>query len=119
PGSICGSITLVAIFLWTYLLLHDYGLALTASALAIFNNFLFVMSRVAMLDVFYFAFVMWGILAFTAAIKLDLGILQRRMLIVCAGLMLGLGGACKWNAVVTLAAVVLVASILLLRNTYG
>ncbi len=119
PGAICGSMTLVAIFLWTYLLLHDYGLALTATGLAIFNNFLFVMSRVAMLDVFYFAFVIWGILAFTAAIKLDLDVLQRRMLIVCAGLMFGLGGACKWNAVVTLAAVALVAGVLFFRKSYN
>ena len=29
-SAICGSLTLVAIFLWTYVLLQDYELALTA-----------------------------------------------------------------------------------------
>ena len=86
-------------FFCTYLLLGDYRLALTAAALTLFNNFLFVMSRVAMLDVFYFAFVMWGVLAFTASILLDLSIVKRRVLLLTTGLMFGLGTACKWNAV--------------------
>ena len=104
-------------FFCTYLLLGDYRLALTAAALTLFNNFLFVMSRVAMLDVFYFAFVMWGVLAFTASILLDLSIVKRRVLLLTTGLMFGLGTACKWNAVVTLAAVALVAVVLYARNT--
>lgn len=98
-GAVCGALTLMAIFFWTYLLLGDYRLALTAAALTLFNNFLFVMSRVAMLDVFYFAFVMWGVLAFTASILLDLSIVKRRVLLLTTGLMFGLGTACKWNAV--------------------
>ena len=117
-GAVCGSLTLVAIFLWTYLLLFDYALALTAALLTLFNNFLYVMSRVAMLDVFFFAFVMWGVLAFTAALKLELPLWQRRGLMLASGLMFGLGGACKWTAVVTLAAVVLVAAVFFARNSY-
>jgi len=118
-GAIFGALTLVAIFFWTYLLLGDYALALTAAGLTLFNNFLFVMSRVAMLDVFYFAFVMWGVLAFTASVTLDLSILKRRLLLFATGLMFGLGSACKWNAVVTLGAVALVAAILYVRNRHG
>ncbi|MHB8217809.1 MAG: phospholipid carrier-dependent glycosyltransferase [Candidatus Sulfotelmatobacter sp.] len=116
-GAICGSLTLVAVFLWTYLLLQNYTLALTAAGLTLFNNFLFVMSRVAMLDVFYFAFVMWGIVAFTAAL-LETSVAKRRVLIVAAGATFGLGCACKWNAVVSLAAVALVAAVLYLRNSH-
>lgn len=111
-----GALTLVAIFLWTYLLLGDYGLALTAAALSLLNNFLFVMSRVAMLDVFYFAFVLWGVTAFTAAILLDVSVAKRRGLLYAAGLLLGLGAACKWNTVVTLAAVVLAGGVLYVRR---
>jgi dolichyl-phosphate-mannose-protein mannosyltransferase len=117
-GTICGSLTLVAIFFWTYLLLDNYALALTAACLTLFNNFLFVMSRVAMLDVFYFAFVMWGVLAFTAALLLHMSMPRRRALVLAAGVLFGLGGACKWNAVVTLAAVALVAVVLYVRNTH-
>ncbi len=68
---VCGVLTLVAIFFWTYLLLRDYSLAVTATALTLFNNFLYVMSRTAMLDVFVFTFVIWGILVFTMAVELE------------------------------------------------
>jgi len=118
-GATFGALTLVAIFFWTYLLLRDYTLALTAAGLTFLNNFLFVMSRVAMLDVFYFAFVMWGILAFTAAALLEMSVARRRTLLGVSGLLFGLGTACKWNAVVTLCAVGLVAAVLYLRNTHG
>lgn len=118
-GAVFGALSLVAIFLWTNLLLRDYLLALTAAILTIFNNFLFVMSRVAMLDVFYFAFVIWGILAFTAAVLLDTTLSRRRALLFSSGMLFGLGTACKWNAVVSLAAVALVAGFLYFRKTHG
>lgn len=117
-GAVFGALTLMAVFFWTYLLLRDYALALTAACLTLFNNFLFVMSRVAMLDVFYFAFVMWGVVAFTAALLLETSVARRRVLLVCSGLLFGLGTACKWNAVVTLAAVALAAAVLYLRDTH-
>jgi dolichyl-phosphate-mannose-protein mannosyltransferase len=117
-AAIFGALTLVAIFFWTYLLLRDYTLALTAAGLTLFGNFLFVMSRVAMLDVFYFAFVIWGVLAFTAALLLEISLARRRLLLVASGLLFGLGTACKWNAVVTLAAVGLVALVLYIRNSF-
>ena len=117
-SAVFGAFTLVAIFLWTYLLLRDYALALTAAALTLLNNFLFVMSRVAMLDVFYFAFVMWGVLAFTAAILLELSLAQRRVLLLISGLLFGLGTACKWNAVVSLAAVALVSIVLYIGKAH-
>jgi dolichyl-phosphate-mannose-protein mannosyltransferase len=96
-GAVFGALTLVAVFFWTLLLLRDYALALTAAGLTFFNNFLFVMSRVAMLDVFYFAFVLWGILAFTAALLLDTSLARRRVLLLTSGLIFGLGTACKWS----------------------
>jgi len=117
-GAALGALTLIAIFLWTYLLLRDYTLALTAAGLTLFNNFLFVMSRVAMLDVFYFAFVMWGVLAFSAAILLDLSLARRRVLLGASGLLFGLGAACKWNALVSLGAIGLVAAVLYVRNSH-
>jgi len=117
-GAVCGALTLVAIFLWTYLLLHDYALALTAAGLTLLNNFLFVMSRVAMLDVFYFAFVMWGVLAFTAGILTEMSLPRRRALIAASGLLFGMGAACKWNAVVSLAGVALVAAIFYARKSH-
>ena len=116
-SAIFGALTLVAIFLWTYILLRDYAIALTAAGLTLLNNFLFVMSRVAMLDVFYFAFVIWAVLAFTAAIVLEVSLAWRRVLLATSGLLFGLGIACKWTAVPTFAAVLLVAAILYIRNS--
>jgi dolichyl-phosphate-mannose--protein O-mannosyl transferase len=82
-----------------------------------------------MLDVFFFAFVVWGILAFTAALRPDAALMgrssggftfqQRRGLIVLSGICFGLGAACKWNAVVTLAAVALVAAVLFVFDLWN
>jgi len=116
-GAVFGSLTLVAIFLWTYLLLDNYLLALLAAFLALLNNFLFVIARVAMLDVFYVTFVMWGLVAFTAVLTLDLSFGRRRILLLATGVMFGLGGACKWNTIVTLAAVALVVVFFYLRDS--
>jgi dolichyl-phosphate-mannose-protein mannosyltransferase len=111
-GAVCGSLSLVAIFLWTYLLLKDYGIACIAAALTLFNNFLFVMSRVAMMDAFLVFFLLWGLLAYTAALELDLGAANRRILLYCSGISMGLAGACKWNAVDTLGVLLLASFVL-------
>ncbi|MGB7437410.1 MAG: phospholipid carrier-dependent glycosyltransferase [Candidatus Acidiferrum sp.] len=116
-GAVSGALTLVAVFLWTYLLLGDYQIALIAAGLTMLNNFLYVMSRVAMLDVFYFMFLMWAVVAFTAALKLEMSVERRRALMLACGVLFGLSGACKWNAVVMLGAVGLVSVILYLRGT--
>jgi dolichyl-phosphate-mannose--protein O-mannosyl transferase len=105
-SAVCGALTLMAVFLWAHLLLRNYALALTAAGLTLFNNFLFVMSRVAMLDVFLEMFLIWGLVAFSAAFELDLTVAKRRILLCLAGVMWGLAGACKWSAVDTLAVAV-------------
>jgi dolichyl-phosphate-mannose--protein O-mannosyl transferase len=111
--AVCGALTLVAVYLWTLLLLRDPGVAFFAACLALFNNFLFVMSRVGMMDAFLVFFLMWSLVAFTAAIGMDLSARSRRFLFVCSGVLMGLAGACKWNAIDTLAVLVLVSLALL------
>jgi dolichyl-phosphate-mannose--protein O-mannosyl transferase len=106
-SAVCGSLTLVAVFYWCYLLSGSYRIACIAAALTFFNNFLFVMSRVAMMDVFLVFFVLWGLVAYTAALELDLEPARRRYLVVLSGISIGLAGACKWNAVDTLAVLLL------------
>jgi dolichyl-phosphate-mannose-protein mannosyltransferase len=61
PGAIFGSLALVAVFLWTFLLSRDVGIAALAAGLTLLNNFLFVMSRLAMLDVFLVSFILWSL----------------------------------------------------------
>jgi dolichyl-phosphate-mannose-protein mannosyltransferase len=111
-GSVCGALTLTAVFLWTYLLVRDFQIACIATALTLFNNFLFVMSRVAMMDVFLVFFLLWGLVAYTAALELDLSANSRRILLCSAGVLLGLAAACKWNAVDTLAVLLVVSFVL-------
>jgi dolichyl-phosphate-mannose--protein O-mannosyl transferase len=91
-AALCGALTLVAVYLWALLLLRDSRLA----------SFAFLM-----------VFLMWSLVAYTAAIALDLGAGRRRFLFICAGVLIGLAGACKWNAIDTLAALVLVSLALL------
>jgi dolichyl-phosphate-mannose-protein mannosyltransferase len=103
PSAVCGALTLVAVFLWTHLLFGEYRISFLAAALTLLNNFLFVMSRIGMMDIFMVFFVFWSLVTYTAALKLDLSAVKRRMLLCCSGFLLGLAGACKWNAVDTLA----------------
>lgn len=117
-GAVFGSLTLVGVFLWVQLLLRDYALSLTAALLTLFNNFLYVMSRVAMMDIFLVGFLIWGLAAFTAVLELDsLTVSKRRGLLAFAGAMFGFACACKWNGVDTLGVVVLISAGLWLLAT--
>jgi dolichyl-phosphate-mannose--protein O-mannosyl transferase len=114
-SAFCGALTLAGVYLWAFLLLRDARLALVAAGLTLFNNFLFVMSRVAMMDASLMAFLMWSLVAYTAAIVVDLRVDRRRLLFMCSGILMGLAGACKWNAIDTLAVLFLVSFALLWR----
>jgi dolichyl-phosphate-mannose-protein mannosyltransferase len=116
PSSVFGAITLVGIFLLADLLLEDRALGLTA-ALTFFNNFLFIFSRTAMMDIFLVAFAVWGILAFTAALKMkSLGAKKRRGLLAASALLLGLACACKWNGLDELCVAAVIGGFLFLRS---
>jgi len=113
PGAIFGALTLTGIFLWTFLLTLELRVAALAASLTLFNNFLFVMSRVAMLDVFLGCFIVWGLVAYTAALELDVSAAKRRILFYCSGISLGLATAVKLNGVDTLAVLILLSVALL------
>ena len=109
-GGVCGALSVVAIFLWTQLLFGELKVSLYAAAFTLFNNILFVMSRVAMVDVFLVFFMVWAMLAGSAAFLLEgISPAKRRILLCCSGFLFGLGGSCKWNAVDTLAALLAMA----------
>ena len=107
PGAVFGAVTLVGVFLFLVVLLDDYALALAGAMIALLNNFLYVLARTAMMDIYLVAFMMWGILAFTAALKLErLSLGRRRLLLLFSGLFFGLACASKWNAADALCVVV-------------
>ena len=117
-GMFCGALTVAMVFLWTYLLLKDHSLALTAALLTLFNNFIFVMSRNASLDVPMFMFTLSGITAFTAVLQCRLNLGVRRLLLTLSGAAFGLAAACKWTALVPLCTTCLVALVLLAWHTF-
>lgn len=108
-GAVCGSLAVMAVYLWVYLLLKDRQLAAVAAMVTIFNNVLFVLSRTALMDAYLMFFLTWSLVSFTAAFTLEIRPLARRVLAIFAGILLGLAGSCKWNAVDTLAVFVLVS----------
>jgi dolichyl-phosphate-mannose-protein mannosyltransferase len=120
PSAVSGAATLVGVFLLTQLLLEDYTLALTAALLTFLNNFLYVLSRIAMMDIYLVAFTLWGVVAFAAAIKLSwITKIQRRILLALGGAAFGAAIACKWNGVDELAVVFLLGVFLLLKTPAG
>jgi predicted membrane-bound dolichyl-phosphate-mannose-protein mannosyltransferase len=117
PGAIFGSLALVAVFLWTFLLTRDLGAAAIAACLTLFNNFLFVMSRIAMLDVFLVCFLFWGLVGYTAALELEISVTKRKILLYCAGVSLGFATAVKLNGVDALTVLLLGSCALLWLST--
>ena len=116
-GMVCGALSVSVVFLWTCLILKDHTLALTAALLTLFNNFIYVMSRNAALDVPMFMFVLLALTSFTAALQGDISLGVRRVLLVFSGITFGLAAACKWTAVVSLCAIWLVVLVLLTSHT--
>ncbi len=91
-GAVCGALTVAAVYLWVFLLLQDSGLAFLAAGLALFNNFLFVMSRIATVDVFLLFFLMWSLVAFTAAVVLPVKARHEKITVMPRGSVGGSGG---------------------------
>lgn len=115
PSALLGSLAVPAVFLILIFLLNDYTLALAGTALALLNNFLYVFSRTAMMDVFLVTFALWGVVAFVAALKLEgIGRRARRASLAFGGVMLGAATSCKWNGVDELAVIVVLGGFLLL-----
>ena len=102
-----GALTVAGLFLWVKLLVEDYSIALIAAILTLLDNFMFVLARAALMDIFLVGFVIFGLLAFTAALKLDnISDAGRRAFFLMGGVFFGFACACKWNGVDTLGIVV-------------
>lgn len=85
-ATVAGAWTAVAIFLLAYLLFRKTRAALLTLILAYASNFLFVQARIALLDTFMTAALVWSAVFF----------LKEKW--KSAGVFLGLAIACKWSA---------------------
>ncbi|MGK5083927.1 phospholipid carrier-dependent glycosyltransferase [Bdellovibrionota bacterium FG-1] len=98
-STIFGAFTLVGMYLWGLVLFESEATALWIALVTLFNQLLYVQSRIGMLDTFMFAGVVWGLAAFTATWRAGISPALSRKLLLISGVCLGLGMACKWFAV--------------------
>jgi dolichyl-phosphate-mannose-protein mannosyltransferase len=99
-STVFGSLTLVAMYLWGFALFKNEQSALWVALICLFNQMLYVQSRIGMLDTFMFAFIAWAMFTFTVAWDLNGGEKKRALRYwQLTGVFLGLATACKWFAV--------------------
>ena len=68
-SALFGALAMTGIYLCGRALFDDRRAALWATAIAALNQMLFVQARIAMLDIFALAFVLWGLAAFMASFR--------------------------------------------------
>jgi dolichyl-phosphate-mannose-protein mannosyltransferase len=113
-SALFGALALTGVYLCGLALFGNIRPALWAAAIAALNQMLFVQARIAMLDIFALAFVLWGLAAFMASFHSE-G--RARPLLYAAGVCLGLATACKWSGVFAWGmCVAVVALVLVLRR---
>jgi len=100
-SAVFGALTMLAMYLWALALFEDFAVALWTTAVTGFDQILFVQSRIAMLDVFMFAFVTLGLAAFTYAMKTPRAG-RAGAALALMGASFGLAGACKFSGFFTL-----------------
>ena len=113
-SALFGALALTGIYLCGRALFDDWRTALWATAIAGLNQMLFVQARIAMLDIFALAFVLWGLAALMVSFREQA---RTRTLLYAAGLCFGLATACKWSGVLAWGmTIAIVAVVLTLRR---
>ena len=99
-STVFGSLTLVGMYLWGRALFRSERGAWMTVVLTVANQLFYVQSRVATLDVFMFAFTLFGLTAVCRAWDPRLPRERVRRLLLFAGPMFGLATACKWTGAI-------------------
>lgn len=92
-SGVFGALTLVGVYLWSLQLFSNQRAALWVALLSFVNQGIYVQSRIAMLDIFLLAFLIWALMFFSSTWTST----QVRRLFACTGVCLGLAAACKWT----------------------
>jgi dolichyl-phosphate-mannose-protein mannosyltransferase len=95
-SALFGAITLFGLVMATSWTMRSVRAGAMAGALALLGQLLFVMARVAMLDIFLVGFLMLALWMVAAALQAERG---NRWRLALAGLFFGLAGGCKWTAI--------------------
>jgi dolichyl-phosphate-mannose-protein mannosyltransferase len=113
-SALFGALALTGIYLCGCALFNQRRIALWATAIAALNQMLFVQARIAMLDIYALAFVLWGLAAFMAGFRAHA---WTRALLYAAGFCFGLAIACKWSGIFAWGTcIAIVALVLLLQR---
>jgi dolichyl-phosphate-mannose--protein O-mannosyl transferase len=92
-SALFGALTLVGMYVWALMLFDDEMAARWVALVTMANQVLYVQARIAMLDVFMMAFIVWALAAFTASWRPAAPV---RWLFVATGTLVGLALASKW-----------------------
>jgi dolichyl-phosphate-mannose-protein mannosyltransferase len=96
--SLFGTATVMGIFALLWLMLRDVRAAALGAVLAVLNQTLFIQARIAMLDVFLGAFIIWAMVAFLWSAQ---GRTSRQVWRgwIAGSVLLGLAVGVKWAAI--------------------
>lgn len=117
-STVFGALTLVGMYLWGLALFRDERSAFWVALITLVNQLLYVQARIGMLDTFMFAFIAWGLAAFTAAWNPGLDSKITKRYIAFTGLMFGLGTACKWFTIVPWVSCIAVVFVIRVLQTW-
>ncbi len=120
PGVFFGSLVIVAVFIWGLCLFGNARDAIKVALLTLFNQLLFVQSRVATVDIFMIGFLTIA-LAFVIPICLNWEESRKNHLLFfsAAGFFLALAAASKWAAFIPVGAILLWTSVASFRSGKG
>ncbi|WP_262503894.1 phospholipid carrier-dependent glycosyltransferase [Sphingosinithalassobacter sp. CS137] len=97
PSTLAGSATVAGVFAILWLLLGRMRFALAGAVFVALNQLLYVQARIAMLDVFLGAFLVWAMVAFLAAMRAPPNKVLMRW--IAGSVLLGLAVGVKWAAI--------------------
>lgn len=96
--SVFGAATIAAVFTLLWLMLRDMRAAVIGAVLAVLNQHVFIQARIAMLDVFLGAFILWAMVAFLWSAQ---GTTRKQVMRgwIAGSVLLGLAVGVKWAAI--------------------
>lgn len=95
-SCVFGAITLAGMYFWALALFRQERLALFVTFITLCNHMLYVQSRIAMLDIYMMAFLVWALAFFTRAADPATPARAAKRALAAAGVLIGLTTACKW-----------------------
>lgn len=99
-SAVFAALTVALIYDWAYILFRNHSLAIAASLLTVFDDMLFVFSKIALLDIFMVFFAIAALNFFTRLLLAISNVDKQKALLqwaAASGFAIGLAGVCKWS----------------------